>query len=289
MGVPSNKISKDELKPGDHIYSWRHAYIYAHHGIYVGEGKVIHFTRGSGTQGGGQEIGSGTFLDRAIFSSSPSHDSSNPCPQCGDQSRLDGVISSCIDCFLAGGDLDLFEYDVSPVFFLAKARGGTCTLASSDSRENVLHRAHYLLEKGFGVYHLFKNNCEDFALYCKTGRIVSTDIGGGRSGQAASFQATSNAFISSLKYLAVGSSFLAARFSGLTARFSGLAVVGSSGLAAVGGLVAVGCVGLAVNGGMKYYVSRLNSDIGVRSDAIIVPVEELCILFRHTGNMSKED
>ena len=26
------RISKESLKPGDHIYSWRTAYIYAHHG-----------------------------------------------------------------------------------------------------------------------------------------------------------------------------------------------------------------------------------------------------------------
>lgn len=32
IGILSNKIQKDELKPGDHIYSWRNAYLYAHHG-----------------------------------------------------------------------------------------------------------------------------------------------------------------------------------------------------------------------------------------------------------------
>lgn len=32
MGVLSNKIHWEELKAGDHIYSWRQAYIYAHHG-----------------------------------------------------------------------------------------------------------------------------------------------------------------------------------------------------------------------------------------------------------------
>lgn len=32
MGVLSNKIQRDQLRPGDHIYSWRHAYLYAHHG-----------------------------------------------------------------------------------------------------------------------------------------------------------------------------------------------------------------------------------------------------------------
>ncbi|GLT77617.1 hypothetical protein SLA2020_491850 [Shorea laevis] len=282
MGVLSNKISRDKLKPGDHIYTWRRVYLYAHHGIYVGEGKVIHFT-----QGGGQEIGSGTFLDRAIVSSSPPHDPGNPC-QCGDQSRLDGVISSCIDCFLAGGELYLFEYGVSCTFFLAKVRGGTCTTASSDSPKTVLYRAHYLLKEGFGVYHVSKNNCEDFAIYCKTSRIVNTTIGVGRSGQAASFKAAAdvatdaaaNAVISlPLRYLAAVPS-------------SGLATLGSGGLAAVGsgGLVAMGYVGLAAVGyGVKYCASRLNSDIGVRSDAVIVPVEELCIRIQYADNVSKED
>lgn len=235
MGVFSNKIRRDELKAGDHIYSWRHAYLYAHHGIYMGEGKVIHFTRGAG-----QEIGTGTVLDRFIFSSSPSNSLDNPCPRCGDQSSLDGVISSCLDCFLSGGDLYLFEYGVNPAFFIAKARGGTCTLASSDPNQDVLHRASYLLEKGFGVYDLFKNNCEDFAIYCKTGLLVFTSISVGRSGQAASFLAATSAIISSPLR------FLTTSFSGLTA---------------------VGC-------GM-YCLSRLVSDMGVRRDVTKVPVERL--------------
>ncbi|GMY24543.1 protein LEAD-SENSITIVE 1 [Fagus crenata] len=235
MGVLSNKIERDNLKPGDHIYSWRHAYIYAHHGIYVGEGKVIHFTRG-----GGLEIGTGTVLDRIIVSSSPSHHSDNPCTRCGDQSKLDGVISSCIDCFLSGGDLYLFEYGVTAGFFLVKARGGTCTLAISDSPEEVIYRASYLLQNGFGGYDIFKNNCEDFTIYCKTGLLVYTTISVGRSGQAASFLAAASAVFSSpLRFL--------------TTSFSGLAAVGYG----------------------MYCVSRLVSDIGVRRDVKKVPVERL--------------
>ncbi|XP_038697159.1 uncharacterized protein LOC119994444 [Tripterygium wilfordii] len=234
MGVLSNKISRDQLKPGDHIYSWRQAFIYAHHGIYVGDEMVIHFTRGAG-----QEIGTGTVLDRVIFSSS-AQTSGNPCPKCGDHSRVDGVISSCIDCFLCGGDLHLFEYGVSPALFVVQARGGTCTLASSDPPEVVLHRASFLLQNGFGVYNVFKNNCEDFAIYCKTGLLISTSLSVGRSGQAASFLAAASAIISSpLRFL--------------TTSFSGLA--------------AVGC-------GM-YCISRLVSDMGVRRDVIKVPVEDL--------------
>lgn len=100
MGLFSNKISREEVKPGDHIYSWRTAYVYAHHGslphslpficfyvsfwlkktyvsmfllnvspfagIYVGDDKVIHFTRG-----GGRQTETGTFLDKIVVSSSP--------------------------------------------------------------------------------------------------------------------------------------------------------------------------------------------------------------------------
>ncbi|XP_068335979.1 protein LEAD-SENSITIVE 1-like [Pyrus communis] len=235
MGVLSNKIERDLLKPGDHIYSWRHAYLYSHHGIYVGEGKVIHFTRGAG-----QETGTGTVLDRFLLSSSPSHSSDNPCPNCGDQSTLDGVISSCIDCFLSGGDLYLFEYGVNPVFFIAKARGGTCTLARSDPPEDVLHRASFLLQNGFGSYDIFKNNCEDFAIYCKTGLLVFTSISVGRSGQTASIVAAATAVVSSpLRFL--------------TTSFTGLGVVGCG----------------------MYCISRFVSDIGIRRDVKKVPVERL--------------
>uniref|UniRef100_A0A6N2NDS2 LRAT domain-containing protein n=2 Tax=Salix TaxID=40685 RepID=A0A6N2NDS2_SALVM len=234
MGLLSNSIKRDELKPGDHIYSWKNAYLYAHHGIYVGDETVVHFTRGSG-----QEIGTGTVLDRLVFSMSP-HPSDNPCPKCGDQSRLDGVISSCIDCFLSGGYLYLFEYDASLALFIAKPRGGTCTLAKSDPPEDVLHRASFLLQNGFGGYHIFKNNCEDFAIYCKTGLLVMTSLSVGRSGQATSFVAATSAVVSSpLRFL--------------TTSFSGLAAVGYG----------------------MYCISRLVSDIGVRRDVAKIPVERL--------------
>jgi hypothetical protein len=35
-------LSKEDLSPGDHIYVKR--LLYSHHGIYVGDGKVIHYT-----------------------------------------------------------------------------------------------------------------------------------------------------------------------------------------------------------------------------------------------------
>jgi hypothetical protein len=203
-------------------------------GIYVGDGMVIHFTRAAG-----HEIGTGTFLDRFLFSSSSPAETS-PCQKCGHLMRSQGVIMSCLDCFLDGGILYLFDYAVSPVFFLAKARGGTCTLAASDPYDTVIHHARYLLDNGFGIYCLFKNNCEDFAIYCKTGLLVETAFSVGRSGQLASLTAA---------FSAVASSPL--RF--LTTSAGGLAIV-TSGM---------------------YCVGRYVSDIGVRRDVVKVPVERL--------------
>ena len=196
---------------------------------------MIHFT-----QGAGQEIGTGTFLDRIVISSSPARPSVDPCPTCGENSRDNGVILSCIDCFLDGGELYLFEYDVPVAAFLAKPRGGTCTIAKSDPPEDVTHRATFLLENGFGDYNVFKNNCEDFSVYCKTGLLVTTVLSVGRSGQAASlFAAVSTVVSSPLRHLIAG--------------YTGLTVFGYG----------------------WYCVNRYASDIGVRRDVARVPVESL--------------
>ncbi|KAK1582913.1 hypothetical protein Q3G72_019492 [Acer saccharum] len=194
MGLLSNKIDRQELKPGDHIYCWQQVFIYAHHGIYVGDRKVIHFTQGPAGQENGRVIISSSLPDPKI--------SDVPCPQC--------------------------------------VHGGTCTLATSDPPEDILHRAYFLLEKGFGEYDVLKNNCEDFAIYCKTVLLVIIRISsrGGQSGQAAALEATSGWIFSSLALL--------------TNKFRGLAAVGS---------------------GLYYCYSRMTSDIGVRRDAAKVAFE----------------
>jgi hypothetical protein len=217
-------------------------------GIYVGDGMVIHFTRSAG-----HEIGTGTFLDRILFSSSsPITDIDGArCEKCGHLMRREGVVMSCLDCFLDGGSLCLFDYAVSPAFFLAKARGGTCTLAASDPCDVVVHRARYLLDNGFGMYCLFKNNCEDFAIYCKTELLVETAFSVGRSGQLASLTAA---------FSAVASSPL--RF--LTTSAGGLAIV-TSGM---------------------YCVGRYVSDMGVRRDVIKVSVEKLVEQWEHNVDAS---
>ncbi|MED6118683.1 hypothetical protein PIB30_005155 [Stylosanthes scabra] len=115
-----------------------------------------------------------------------------------------------------------------------------CLLATSDPTEQVLRRALFLLENGFGDYHVFKNDCEDFAIYCKTGLLVFTNMCVGKSGQAASCFAAASAIVSSpLRFMTTS----------------------------IGGLLLVGC-------GM-YCVSQLDSDIGVRRDVTKIPVEKL--------------
>ncbi|KAG8374044.1 hypothetical protein BUALT_Bualt11G0090000 [Buddleja alternifolia] len=252
MGLLSNRVNRSSLKPGDHIYSWRTAYIYSHHdliaslsmwnvntvvwttkGIYIGDDKVIHFTRR------GQEVGTGTILDYLLVSSGPTH-SHIPCPTCIPPQDGHGVVSSCLTCFLAGGILYRFEYSVSPALFLAKARGGTCTLAVSDPNEIVIHRANYLLENGFGCYNVFKNNCEDFALYCKTGLLL-TDERMGQSGQAVSIIGGPLAAVVSIPFR----------------------------------LLTTNVYGIAATAVGVYCASRYAADIGMRTDVEKIEVEDL--------------
>lgn len=42
--------------------------------------------------------------------------------------------------------------------------------------EEVINRAKQSLENSFGSYSIFKNNCEHFATYCKTGIAISLQI-----------------------------------------------------------------------------------------------------------------
>ncbi|KAL8540999.1 hypothetical protein ACS0TY_002329 [Phlomoides rotata] len=158
MGLFSNRVERNAIKPGDHIYTYRAVFAYSHHGIFVGGNKVAHFTLVEISSSSNSEVDSETE-ECPTF------------PDCGFRQPNSGVVLSCLDCFLRKGSLYSFEYGVSPSLFIANVRGGTCSIAASDPAETVIHRAMYLLQNGFGNYNVFQNNCEDFALYCKTGLL----------------------------------------------------------------------------------------------------------------------
>lgn len=228
MGLLTNRVERSEIKAGDHIYTYRAVFAYSHHGIFVGGSKVVHFTRAETSVDSDNGMSS-LPLSCPIF------------PDCGFRQPESGVVLSCLDCFLKNGSLYCFEYGVSPSVFLAKVRGGTCTTAAADPPETVIHRAMYLLQNGFGNYDVFQNNCEDFALYCKTGLLTLDRLGVGRSGQASSV---------------IGAP---------------LAALLSSPLK----LLMPSPVGVATVTAGMYCMSRYATDIGVRTDVVKVEVEDL--------------
>ncbi|KAL6979404.1 hypothetical protein U1Q18_021071 [Sarracenia purpurea var. burkii] len=248
MGILSHRVERSEMVAGDHIYTWRAVFAYSHHGIYVGGNKVVHFTREQyfGLIEDSIPISSGPTSGSFLGISSSSSGVSSTCsthPDCGFRQPKSGVVLSCLDCFLGRGSLYRFEYGVAPSAFLTKLRGGTCTTAESDPREEVIHRAMYLLQNGFGNYDVFKNNCEDFAIYCKTGLLVLDKTAPGRSGQAA---------------CAIGAP---------------LAALLSSSLM----LFTTSPVGMVTVTTGMYCVSRYAADIGVRTDVVKVPVEDMTL------------
>nr|XP_048328576.1 protein LEAD-SENSITIVE 1-like [Ziziphus jujuba var. spinosa] len=155
------ETKKENLRHGDHIYTWTRANA-KDHGIYLDDECVIH------------------FID----------DHHDACQNCINRDRLivHGVVSSCIDCFRSGADhLYLFEYGVNPALILAKPGGGT-TLALADRPEAVLDRAlNFLTSNDSNSHYRFINNGKDFAIYCKTGLLVIDNINFSRSWQAAAF------------------------------------------------------------------------------------------------------
>ncbi|KAJ0594291.1 putative LRAT domain-containing protein [Helianthus annuus] len=68
---------------------------------------------------------------------------------------------------------------------MSRIRGGICTVEPYDPPQDVINRAIYLFgqNKGFGEYNVVTNNCEDFALYCKTELMIDGKLATGVSGQ----------------------------------------------------------------------------------------------------------
>nr|XP_048327268.1 uncharacterized protein LOC112491263 isoform X1 [Ziziphus jujuba var. spinosa] len=155
-----NETQKENLQHGDHIYTRTRANT-EDHGIYLYDERVIHFIQGR--------------------RGARSDDHHRTCTKCSDHDRssFHGVVSSCVDCFLSGGDnLYLFEYGVNPALVLAKFGGGT-TIAPDDPAEVVQDRASSFRKINSNdscSHYRFIKNGKDFAMYCKTGLVVIDNI-----------------------------------------------------------------------------------------------------------------
>ena len=146
----------------------------------MGDKKVIHAVRGRGP-----------FIHSSsrFRSSDKSVDHSSSSSLSSDKS----VESVNISDFACGGELYRYKYHADLGYFLAKIRGGACTLEPRGRIKDVVSRAKSLLNDNpsgeAGAYDLIRNNCEDFAIYCRTGLAVRSNLG--RSGQIAGLIASS--------------------------------------------------------------------------------------------------
>ncbi|KAI3756316.1 hypothetical protein L1987_56136 [Smallanthus sonchifolius] len=162
MGYLSHRVDPDQVKPGDHIYTWRTAFTYSHHGIYVGENKVVHFTAPeTASSGSGWNLCSS--VPSACLNSiqiGQNCDLGSPLStcECGVHQSESGVLVSCLTHFIGTGSLYLYQYGVSKLVYVSKLRGGTCTTAPSDPPQDVIDRANSLLKNGFGAYNVLHNS-----------------------------------------------------------------------------------------------------------------------------------
>ncbi|MED6208127.1 hypothetical protein PIB30_042305 [Stylosanthes scabra] len=129
-----------------------------------------------------------------------------------------------------------------------------------------------LLRNGFGCedsrngcYNLFKNYCENFAIYCKTGLVAVTCKTIGQSGQIISYIAVPVAAI-----FRTPSLVFAANACGIAAAL-GMGVVTTALYAMAATATGFGAIGFIGAYCMKRYIS----DIGIRRDVEKVEVDEL--------------
>ncbi|KAJ0080385.1 hypothetical protein Patl1_23234 [Pistacia atlantica] len=125
------------LQPGDQITTNRIVFVYHHHGIYVGDGMVIH-----------------------LLPLAKQSNSSTPCQNCGHTPSLHGgIVKTCLDCFLDGNSL--YILDINSMY-----------CKPPDEVVKIVTEFFQGI-RTFGDYNFAFNNCEDFASFCKTGKKSS--------------------------------------------------------------------------------------------------------------------
>ena len=173
VGRFSCDISKEDLKPGDHIYCYRAGFTYSHHGIYIGEAdcEVIHFS--------GE--------DDSLASKRGSNNKKNG-----------AHIRKCtLEEFTKGRTIRLVAYSVPWLTVIFK-KNVSVKQKQSQSPAIVIERAKRYLQnpERWGEYNLIKNNCETFAVYCKT--HIPQNLAS--QGKLPLFGKNKLTFVNSLKY-----------------------------------------------------------------------------------------
>lgn len=146
------KVSDSELKRGDVICVHRMGGAYDHYGIYTGCGKVIHYSNE------GSDFGGDIRVRRATLSQ-----------------FKNGASNVFVVDFEAYRDYveNPEPFDFKGLFKLAfdSFFGKEITLYSP---EETVERAESRL--GEKNYNIATNNCEHFAVWCKTGKSESTQV-----------------------------------------------------------------------------------------------------------------
>ncbi|MBQ4437648.1 lecithin retinol acyltransferase family protein [bacterium] len=148
-------VSDSELRKGDVIGVHRIGGIYDHYGIYTGRGKVIHFSNE------GSDFGGDIRVRRATLSQ-----------------FKDGASNVFVIDFEAYRDyienpglLELLEEGIVGIALRKLFGSEKITIYSP---EETVKRAESQL--GEGNYNLVFNNCEHFAVWCKTGVHESSQV-----------------------------------------------------------------------------------------------------------------
>ncbi len=149
-------ISDDELQPGDVVGIHRMGGLYDHYGIYTGNGGMIHYADPSG------DFGANIVVHRTTLEKF--------------KEGSDTIFTIDFDKYLKNRQVKLFDI-LTPVRidFIKLLE---LLFSSNDyhlySPEETVARAESRL--GEKSYNIATNNCEHFAIWCKTGLNESTQV-----------------------------------------------------------------------------------------------------------------
>ncbi len=144
-------LSEEFLKPGDVIGVNRG--LYEHYAIYVGNNKVIHYA------GHDDDFAKGATIHEASYADFKKGDK---------------------DCFVlsfSGEKPVKIRISTNFQLFGEKDHGISLDWKEEFTPKETLERAYSRI--GESKYHLLGNNCEHFALWCKTGKAESQQVANG--------------------------------------------------------------------------------------------------------------